>query len=116
LAAALEASDVARVNCCLGDGAPPVACMAACTACLAPAGSSVRPLTLRQLKEFIEDIYHSKQKFDYKCNEAHLPRETMEQHLYTFLNQKVATGGGAHIHRQVEALLSCWKEGCGACA
>eukprot|EP00755_Sulcionema_specki_P011828 Sspe_Gene.49932::Locus_27330_Transcript_1_1_Confidence_1.000_Length_2324::g.49932::m.49932 len=45
-------------------------------------------LTLRQLKEIIEDIYTSKSKFDIKCMETHLPRETMEQHLYSYLNQK----------------------------
>lgn len=47
-----------------------------------------RSLSLRQLKEIIEDIYASKSKFDIKCSETHLPRETMEQHLYTYLNQK----------------------------
>lgn len=60
-----------------------------------PVGRSVRQrpvpgrsLSLRQLKEVIEDIYTSKSKFDIKCAESHLPRETMEQHLYTYLNQK----------------------------
>ena len=52
-------------------------------------GPSVgRSLSLRQLKEIIEDLYASKSKFDIKCLETHLPRETMEQHLYTYLNQK----------------------------
>ena len=55
----------------------------------APKGPSVgRSLSLRQLKEIIEDIYEGKSKFDIKCMETHLPRETMEQHLYTYLNQK----------------------------
>jgi hypothetical protein len=49
-------------------------------------GSKV--LTQRQLHEAIEDIYASKSKYDIKCAETHLPRETMEQHMYTFLNQK----------------------------
>jgi hypothetical protein len=49
-------------------------------------GSKV--LTQRQLHEVIEDIYASKSKYDIKCAETHLPRETMEQHMYTFLNQK----------------------------
>ncbi|KAJ9457554.1 putative structural maintenance of chromosome (SMC) family protein [Diplonema papillatum] len=54
-----------------------------------PKGPSVgRSLTAKQLKEIIEDIYTSKSKFDIKCLETHLPRETMEQHLYTYLNQK----------------------------
>lgn len=47
-----------------------------------------RQLTLKQLRDVIEEIYASKTKFDQKCYENHLPRETMEQHLYTYLNQK----------------------------
>ena len=45
-------------------------------------------LTLRQLRDVIEDIYASKSKYDIKCAETHLPRETMEQHMYTYLNQR----------------------------
>jgi hypothetical protein len=45
-------------------------------------------LSLKQLKEVIDEIYASKTKFDQKCAENQLPRETMEQHLYTYLNQK----------------------------
>ena len=53
----------------------------------APAiGSKV--LTQRQLRDTIEEIYVSKSKYDIKCAETHLPRETMEQHMYTHLNQK----------------------------
>ena len=48
-----------------------------------------RVLSLKQLKEqFISLIYDSKMKFDRKCKDAHLPRETMEMHMYTFLNQR----------------------------
>jgi hypothetical protein len=54
--------------------------------------TAVRPqrvLSLKQLKEqFISLIYDSKMKFDRKCKDAHLPRETMEMHMYTFLNQR----------------------------
>ena len=49
---------------------------------------STRSLTLRQLKDAIAEIYDSKSKFDEKCLESKMPRETMEQHMYTFLNQK----------------------------
>eukprot|EP01029_Cantina_marsupialis_P007920 TRINITY_DN1903_c0_g1_i1.p1 TRINITY_DN1903_c0_g1~~TRINITY_DN1903_c0_g1_i1.p1 ORF type:complete len:660 (+),score=241.96 TRINITY_DN1903_c0_g1_i1:96-2075(+) len=49
---------------------------------------AIRNLSLKQLKDHIEDIYNSKVKFDQKCADAHLPRETMEQHMYTYLNQK----------------------------
>jgi len=47
-----------------------------------------RELSQRQLNDFINELYASKEKFDIKCREAKLPRETMEQHLYTYLNQK----------------------------
>ena len=47
-----------------------------------------RALSLKQLKDVIEEIYASKTKFDQRCVETHQPRETMEQHMYTFLNQK----------------------------
>ena len=45
-------------------------------------------MTLRQLLEFVNELYSSKEKYDTKCRDAKLPRETMEQHLYTYLNQK----------------------------
>lgn len=52
------------------------------------ASEVVRSLSLKQLVDYIEAIYASKVKFDAKCNEARLPRETVEQHMYTFLNQR----------------------------
>lgn len=48
----------------------------------------VRNLTLKQLKEFIYLIYASKERHDKKSLLARLPKETMEQHMYTFLNQR----------------------------
>lgn len=51
-------------------------------------GSQVRSLTLKQTLGFIDELYASKEKFDEKAKESHLPRETMEQHMYTFLNQR----------------------------
>jgi len=50
--------------------------------------TAVRALTLKQMKDVIEEIYTSKAKYDQRCLEAKLPRETMEQHMYTYLNQK----------------------------
>lgn len=47
-----------------------------------------RVLTLKQLKDTIEEIYTSKIKYDLKCTEGKMPRETMEQYMWTFLNQK----------------------------
>lgn len=49
---------------------------------------SVRNLTIKQLKDYIDQINASKEKYDLKCNESHLPRETMEMHMYTYLNQR----------------------------
>ena len=57
-----------------------------------PAGAvgptQVRTLTQKQLKDLIADIYTQKQKYDEKCGENRLPRETMEQYMYTYLNQR----------------------------
>ena len=53
-----------------------------------PVPMNTRNLTLKQMKETIEEIYVSKQRNDKKYKEMKIPRETMEQHMYTFLNQK----------------------------
>ena len=46
-------------------------------------------MPLKQLKEFISDIYIQKLKNDDKCvNQNKQTRETMEQYLYTYLNHK----------------------------
>lgn len=47
-----------------------------------------RVLTLKQLKDTIQDMYTQKVKFDKKCEDNKLPRETMEQYMYTYLNQR----------------------------
>ncbi len=36
----------------------------------------------------IQELYNTKTKYDKKNHDAKLPRETMEQHMYTYLNQK----------------------------
>lgn len=51
-----------------------------------PVGARV--LTKKMLLEIIEEIYNSKANFDKKCSENKMPKETMEQHMYTFLNHK----------------------------
>ncbi len=51
-----------------------------------PNGSRV--LTIKMMKDIINEIYTSKAEFDKRCLENKLPKETMEQHMYTFLNQK----------------------------
>ena len=50
--------------------------------------SNGRNLTLKQLKDTIEEIYESKLKYDQKNFDGKLPRETMHQYLFTYLNQK----------------------------
>ena len=40
--------------------------------------TNVRVLSLKQLKDMIADMYSNKVKFDKKCEDAHLARETME--------------------------------------
>lgn len=48
----------------------------------------MRNLSLKQIKDIINDIYAQKVKYDQKCEENKLPRETMEQYMYTYLNQR----------------------------
>ena len=45
-------------------------------------------LSLKTAKEIMNEIYNSKIIFDKKCYESGKPRETLEQHMYTYLNQK----------------------------
>lgn len=40
------------------------------------------------MRETLTDIYSQKIRFDRACKESSQPRETMEQYLYTYLNQK----------------------------
>ena len=47
-----------------------------------------RNLSIKQVKEFASLLYNSKKKHDKKRSESGLPLETMEQHMYTFLNQR----------------------------
>ena len=49
---------------------------------------SPRILTQKQLLQVITEIYASKSQYDKKCYDYHLPKETLEQHMYTFLNNK----------------------------
>lgn len=45
-----------------------------------------RMLTLKQLKEVINDIFLQKQKFDRKCRDSGQALETLEQYMFTYLN------------------------------
>jgi hypothetical protein len=53
-----------------------------------PAPHSVRNLSLKQLVDLINCVYASKAKYDVRATTAGAPRETMEQHLYTYLNTR----------------------------
>lgn len=48
--------------------------------------ASPRNLSLKELKEIIQDIYGQKVKHDKKCMETKQPKETMAQFLHTYLN------------------------------
>lgn len=52
------------------------------------ASKSGKSLTLKQLKDVIEEIYEAKTKFDKKNYDSRVPMETMHQYLFTHLNQK----------------------------
>jgi hypothetical protein len=69
--------------------------------------TSKRVVTLRQAKDLIEEIAQSKQKFDQKCMEAPIPRETMEQHMYNYLSQKF--GLRSLVVEWATALVNCLK-------
>ena len=47
-----------------------------------------RVFTLKMMKEIISNIYTSKASFDKKCLINKQPKQTMEEYMYTYLNQK----------------------------
>ena len=47
-----------------------------------------RELTLKELKETIEEIYENKAKFDLICIENKKPKETMDHYIMIYFNQK----------------------------
>eukprot|EP00900_Chrysochromulina_parva_P002878 jgi/Chrpa1/12591/Chrysochromulina_OHIO_Genome00019706-RA len=51
-------------------------------------GGGGRNLSLRQMRELIEEMYASKAKHDAKTDRMKLPRETLAQHLTTFLTAR----------------------------
>ena len=50
--------------------------------------SQVKDLALKQLKDIIDEIYLSKEKYDQKCIDSHQAKETMEEYMYSYLNKK----------------------------
>ena len=47
-----------------------------------------RELGFKQLKETIDEVYTTKVKYDEKCRENKMAIETMDQFMFTYLNQK----------------------------
>ena len=47
-----------------------------------------RTLTLKSLLEMINEIYNSKFQRDKQLTSSHLPKETLEQHMYSYFNKK----------------------------
>ena len=45
-------------------------------------------ISLKSLKDFMNELYLSKANYDMKCIEYKLPKETLEEYMYTFLNEK----------------------------
>ena len=45
-------------------------------------------LSIKNTKDIIQEIYNNKSIYDQKCYENKIPRETLEQYMYTYLNQK----------------------------
>jgi len=72
---------------------------------LLPKKQAEREITLKQLKDCIEDIYVCKAKFDEKCTESKQPRETMDQYLLTYLNHKY--GLKSLINEWANGILKC---------
>lgn len=69
--------------------------------------ATLRNLTLKQLVDLIHCIIASKVKYDQRTSDLRAPRETMEQHMYTYLNQRF----GLHA-LVVDYASAIWK----ACA
>ena len=47
-----------------------------------------RTLTKKMMREIIDEIYESKVNYDKYCEDNKIQYETLEQHMYTFLNHK----------------------------
>ena len=50
--------------------------------------STKQTISLKALKEFINELYLSKENYNLKCEQFKLPKETMEEHMYTYLYKK----------------------------
>ena len=57
---------------------------------ISPGSNTIRhqSLSLKALKEFINELYISKNNYNIKCEQFKLPKDTLEEHMYAFLNKK----------------------------
>eukprot|EP00340_Litonotus_pictus_P008064 CAMPEP_0170532350 /NCGR_PEP_ID=MMETSP0209-20121228/71031_1 /TAXON_ID=665100 ORGANISM="Litonotus pictus, Strain P1" /NCGR_SAMPLE_ID=MMETSP0209 /ASSEMBLY_ACC=CAM_ASM_000301 /LENGTH=748 /DNA_ID=CAMNT_0010828319 /DNA_START=266 /DNA_END=2512 /DNA_ORIENTATION=+ len=55
--------------------------------------TNIKIMSLKNLLDMIQEIYQSKTNYDKKCFDNKAPRETMEQHMYTYLNYKYGLKG-----------------------
>ena len=57
---------------------------------ISPSSNTIRhqSLSLKALKEFINELYISKNNYNIKCEQFKLPKDTLEEHMYAFLNKK----------------------------
>ena len=55
---------------------------------LLSSSSNLKMISIRNIKETINEIYSSKIDCDKITKENNLPKETLEQHMYSFINQK----------------------------
>ncbi|CAN0388326.1 unnamed protein product, partial [Discosporangium mesarthrocarpum] len=68
-----------------------------------------REMTLKQLKDLIEQVYASKEAFDRRCTSQRAPTETMERFLGSFLLNRyglrpLAEEHASQVLRSVSAL------------
>ncbi|OQS01872.1 hypothetical protein THRCLA_05685 [Thraustotheca clavata] len=71
-----------------------------------PVPNAVKNLTLKQLRDMIQAIYVSKRKADEMAIENRAAKETMEQHMYTYLNQRFG------LHSLIVEYASAIMKGC----
>ena len=72
---------------------------------------SVKELTFKQTKDFIDELYTAKAKYDQKCAESKQAIETLQQYLFTFLITKyglksLANDWIAAIERSISKYVS----------
>mmetsp|Transcript_45253 Transcript_45253/g.114580 ORF Transcript_45253/g.114580 Transcript_45253/m.114580 type:complete len:546 (+) Transcript_45253:52-1689(+) len=69
-----------------------------------------RAMSLRQTKDFIADVCASKRKADARANSSGAPRETMHQHLVTFLAHRFGLKKlSAEWHQGLQAAMATFE-------